>query len=268
MSAALRRLQRDFLAYLLHDDAAIATQITGSDQQERTARLSIYHSAYRQRLRSCMETDHPVLSVYLGDELFDRLVACYVVQAPSRQPSLRQFCDRLPRFLSTTAPFSEHPVLSDLAHFERRLLSVFDAAEAPRVQRTALLHLPPAAWPGLGLRFHPSVERFTSTTHCVPIWQALKGDRTPPAAAAGSRQHWLIWRNRERVSEFRGLQQDEHAALAAAMAGGRFAEICQGLLQWHELEPATQRAAALLARWIEDGLITTLQPSATDIRAP
>ena len=133
MSGELREHQQQLMAYLLGQDSTIADHVVDQGGITTDVRLGIYRNAYRIRLRETIDVDHPVLGTYLGDELFDRMVDGYIDQHPSSFSSLRQFADRLPKFLSTNTPFSEHPQIAELARFERLLLTAFDAADASSV---------------------------------------------------------------------------------------------------------------------------------------
>lgn len=251
----LRELQSRFLSYLRDADAAIEADIAGSSSAECSRRLSIYYNAYRVRFRDSIDTDHPVLGLYLGDDLFDRMASAYIDACPSRFTSLRHFCDQLPAFLAREEPFAAYPVLADIARFERRLMDAFDAADAPRHANTFLKTLAPEQWPELRLQFHPSVLRFETSWNSVEIWRALKADREPPEARSGDRHVWLIWRNRSRLTEFRSLPVDEHAALSSALDGASFATVCEVLLQSYEEARVATRALELMRSWFDAGLL-------------
>ncbi|MEA3274052.1 MAG: DNA-binding domain-containing protein [Pseudomonadota bacterium] len=178
--SGLRALQEDFLAYLLSGDVRIAGNIVDQAPVGRETRLNIYGNAYRVRLKETLETDHEMLGLYLGDALWDQMADGYIDAHPSHYRSLRQFGDALPEWLRHNPPFVDHPQIAELADFERRLLVSFDAADAARADSGELAALPPVQWPGLRLRFHPSVQPFRADWNSVEIWQALKAGATPP----------------------------------------------------------------------------------------
>ena len=255
----LRRLQEGFLHYLRHGEDAIEADIIGKDGQECRRRLSIYYNAYRIRLRAGIEMDHPVLGRYLGDEGFDTMAAAYIDAHPSAYRSLRHFADRLPVFLRETKPFSGHPVLSEIAAFERRLLDVFDAADDAPLAPSVLASLPADRWPALTFRFHPSLHDFVTEWNAVEIWQALTNDNDPPDAVRSDGQAWLMWRSRERLSEFRSMTVDEYQLLTAARDGANFAELCESLLEWHAEDDVAARALSILRVWLSHGVVVDLR---------
>lgn len=255
MVSELRALQNRFLSYIREADRSIEADVTGSSGTERARRLSIYYNAYRVRFRDSIETDHPVLGLYLGDELFDQMVSTYIDACPSRQTSLRHFCDPLPAFLARQKPFADYPVLADIARFERILMDAFDAADAPRADDTFVQTLRPEQWPELRLQFHPSVRCFETAWKCVEIWRALKAERVPPEAGNARSQMWLIWRNRTRLTEFRSLAGDERSTLKSALDGASFATLCEVLLETTDESQVAIRALELMRGWLSDGLL-------------
>jgi hypothetical protein len=75
-----------------------------------------------------IDSENEMLGIYLGDDLFEQMVDGYIDSAPSQHPSLRFFGDRLPDYLQDTLPFSDHPILAEIASFERSLLNACDSA--------------------------------------------------------------------------------------------------------------------------------------------
>ncbi len=218
-------------------------------------RLQIYASAYRARLRETIETDHEMLGLYLGDELFDRMVTAYIAGHPSGFHSLRQFCDALPAFLREDPFFRQYPLLSDLARFERSLLTVFDAAECARANFRDLQAVEAQSWPGIRFRFQASLQIFGCDSNAVESWQALKQGEPPPAPDYSSRRDWMLWRGEKRVSEFLSLAPDQLALLEGFVAGCDFAQQCEQMLQWHGLETAAAEVLRTVQTWFELGIV-------------
>lgn len=221
--------------------------------------LAIYANAYGARLREALETDHPVLGQYLGDELWADLCAGYIADHPSRQRSLRQFGDALPGWLASHEPFAAHPLVAELARFERALLDVFDAADGERLDWSAITGLDANAWPGLRLHFHPSARVLDFETAAVEAWRALKDGQPPPAADAPAGPARLLWRDTERISRFRPLDGVERQALGVMLHGaGTFAELCEVLAEQIEVAEVPGRAIEFLRRWFDEGIVSAL----------
>jgi hypothetical protein len=218
--------------------------------------LAIYANAYHSRLREALLNDHPVLSSYLGDELWSRLCRGYIDAHPSRVRSLRHFGASLPDWLAGHAPFSGHPEVSELAAWERILLDVFDAGDAARMDWSAMQSLDAAMWPDLRLRFHPSLRWMPTSRNTVEVWRALKDGGEPPIVSAAAPSDWLLWRDAERITRFRPLASAERIALQVChLQGDDFSRLCETLAQDRPCDEVPGMAIALLRRWFDDGLV-------------
>jgi len=257
----LQQLQHEFLAFLLHGDPAIEQRIVDQAPVGRDTRLGIYANAYRVRLKETLEVDHEHLGVYLGDDLWDQLADGYISDHPSRFRSLRQYGDALPDWLRRHEPFSAYAQIAELAAFERRLLTAFDAADSPRAATAELAVLEPERWPGLRLRFHPSVQPFDAHTNSVSIWQALKSGESPPDPTeqpAEQPLHWVLWRGEDRLTQFRAIPPAEAQVLQHFLAGGDFADACEVLVETTDPNEVAALALNILTEWLQQGLVREL----------
>lgn len=257
MKSPLADLQRTFLATMRGgDDRSLLQQLAPGRHASPEVGLAIYRNAYESRQREALESDHPVLGTYLGDELWMRLCAGYIAAHPSTVRSLRHFGDFLPGYLCTAEPFAANPQSAELAKLERQLLDCFDAADAERAQWNTLLATPEADWPGLRLRFHPSVQQHFVAWNSVEIWRALKDGQTPPHAAPATSSDWLVWRDTELVTRFRSMDEEESAAIAHFLQDGDFSGLCERLLSWHGADSVPAQALRMLNGWCLEGLIS------------
>jgi hypothetical protein len=221
--------------------------------------LSIYANAYHARLREALEADHPVLSVYLGDELWAEFCSGYIKAHPSQVRSLRHFGLSVPDWLAANQPFSAHPLIAELARFEREMMDVFDSADAGRSDWTRVQALDVQAWPAMRLRFHPSVRLLPQATNAVDVWRALKDERDPPAAQGSSAPARLLWRDEERITRFRPVESLELVALHSGFVEAEdFAGMCDRLA--HEVTPTEvpARAIGFLRQWFDEGIVESL----------
>lgn len=250
-------LQQQMISYLTDHKMDISENIVKQGNITCEVRLNIYKNAYFQRLKEVIDNDHQMLGLYLGDDLFDQMVEGYVEKYPSSYTSLRNYADSLPLFLSKQAPFSEHLILSEIAHFERLLLTSFDAADTERFTLIHLHKISDHKWPQLVFRFHPSVQLAHFKWNSVESWQALRSEKTPePAKKENST--WLLWRNSERLTEFRSLSLEEFTLIEMILAGQDFSTLCEYLLTSSENEEVNSLMLNYLAAWIEQGLFRVM----------
>ena len=251
----LREIQIEFLDYLLNQNSKVAKYVVDDDRVDVSTRLKIYGNAYRLRLKGTIDTDHEILGKYLGDELFEQMADGYMKSQPSSYSSLRHFCSALPDYLKNTPPFSEHPILSELAYFEQYLLFAFDAAESKRCDLHELQTIAAEKWPDMKLRFHPSMQIFQAHWNSVESWQAIRSEKVPPQATRQENSYWILWRSIERITEFRSLALDEHAMISAFLNGSSFSQICEELLEWRKTENVSVIAVRYLKNWLKEGLV-------------
>jgi len=262
MSATLAQRQKQLLAYLQGHTAKgqddICKHIVQQGKVATAQRLGIYQNAYKVRLKETIDTDHQILGRYLGDDLYEQMMNAFIKQCPSQHFSLRHFADPLPDFLNGQAPFNDHPQIAELARFERLLLVAFDARDAKRTPLDTLTQLASDKWPNIKLRFHPSVQLFVSPWNVVHMWQQLKQDQAPPEPVQ-EKNTWLVWRNHERLTEFRPIDHIAVTMLEMFQRGKNFADVCQALLEYLPEQEVSPSALNILLNWFELGLIQSIK---------
>lgn len=252
----LATLQQQFMQVLQGGESGqLLQQVIDQGSIDSQSRIDIYRHAYQQRLKISIESDHEILGLYLGDELFDKMVAGYISSYPSQQSSLRYFAEQLPRFLSEQEPFNQYPVIAELARFERLMLAAFDARDADVVGSQVLNDIEYQDWPGLQFRLHPSVQCFQSQWNSVSVWQALKQGQTPPEPF-NQNNAWLIWRNTERLTEFMSLDNWQMIILQSMIEGRSYAEICESLADELTVEQISESSLQCVINWLQSGIIS------------
>lgn len=251
---SLASLQEIMMGYLIKGETVIEQSIVKQGNVSNKTRLNIYKNAYQARLKEVVDNDHPILGMYLGDDLFDEMVSGYIHYSPSNNTSLRHYANQLPQFLTQQLPFSQHPIISEIAQFERLLLDAFDAGDAQRYSKEDLQKLSPSDWPELTLRFHPSVQLTFFEWNCVESWQALKKETAPDAATQKSNS-WLLWRNAERLTQFRSLSEEEKVLISMILAGENFSALCEYLFNVSEHENVSVLALNYINAWLDDGIL-------------
>ncbi len=263
----LRDLQQAFQAQVLHGDDALLAQIAPA-RPSAAARLAVYENAYRLRLLEALRTDFPALHTLAGDALFERLGRAYIDAHPSTHFSIRWFGRRLGDFLAASAPWRETPVLAEMAVLEWALTLAFDAADDPVISEADVAALSAEAWPGMRLRFHPSVQRHDFRWNVPELWTAVDQQRPPePPQTNPQPRAWVIWR-RELQNYFRALDNTEAWALDRLRRGADFATLCDGLCERVEPEQVSLRAAGYLKGWVRAGLVAGFAADADQRSTP
>jgi hypothetical protein len=250
------RQQDDFQRGILSGDDSILAEILDSPKEKREVLYGVYRHAYGSRLVDALRNDHELLHVYLGDETFDAMGYAYVAAKPSYHPNLRWFSQGLPDFLKTTGPYSDHPILADLAALEKALNDAFDAADAPVLALADMAGFAPERWNELKFRAHPGSCRLDVSTNAAAVWLALKNDETPPDAVALEQPaRLLVWRQ-DVTPMFRELSVEEAMMWDEAANGIPFGVLCSMLATYDDPDGAAARGAGYLRGWVTSGLLT------------
>ena len=256
--SGLGRIQHDFQEYLLRATAGVVDHVAGTDQVPLPVRLRIYSDAYYSRLTEALQANFPALAALLGERDFTRLAAEYIATHDSRFASIRYYGDELAQFLATEPRYRPMPLLADLARWEWTMAAVFDAADADPVDVGAVSGKSPQEWATMRLTFHASVHVLEFAWNAPQIWKAINdGSARPAAAVSREPMSWLLWRHNLK-EYFRSLNAAEEDALATALSGETFGDVCAVMCAHFREEEAPAEAAACLRGWIESGMVTAL----------
>jgi hypothetical protein len=256
MNTSLKNMQRTFLDSLRKQNGQ---QIESALLQKPLSQtgLRTYIHAYSSRLIEALDNDHPCLGTYLGDTLWKEMCKGYIEKHPSQFRSLRNFGDLLPEYLLHADAFKHHPEIAELAKLERQFLNCFDAPDAETVEFSEFLKLKPEQWSPLGLVFHPSLQLLAQNFNTVEIWQSFKDKKTPQALKE-NKNYWLLWRDADRITSFRSLDNEEYQALSHFGNSGNFSGFCEKMATTHPVDTVPNIALGFLKRWSDQGLIIAI----------
>ena len=258
-------LQSEFQRAILEGDDGVLADILDSPKETRTVLFDVYRNAYSLRLLEGMRTSYELLHLYVGDETFDELGTAYIAASPSHTSNMRWYAHTLPAFLAEAEPYSDYPILTELAALETALNDAFDAADEAVLTLADLAAIDPAAWQELIFTTHGSVRRFRFATNVLAVWSALRNDEEVPEVEIGDeRSHLVVWRQ-DATSMVRPLGTEEAMMWDEAAAGIPFGQLCAMLATYDDPDNAAARAAAYLGQWVNAGMLSGA--GATDVDA-
>jgi len=236
---ALRDVQRAFWHALAGEEpsAALTAVVAPSPSLAPAERVGIYAGMYVARIVEALAEDFPKVAATLGPEAFADVVRAYVARHPSSAPSIRHLGAAFPAFVADREP----GWLGDLARLEWTRLDVFDAPDATPVTRADLERMPAEAWPALRFALVPACARLVTGWPVHRLWS------DGPPALAPERTALRVWRDGFLVYQS-PMDAAEEAALERVAAGESFAAVCEAV-------DDPRDAAALLLRWLEDGIV-------------
>jgi len=249
----LRELQQSFMNHLLGTPSKVVEHIQSTDDTSAQQRLDIYCSGYRLRLKEAITTDFDRLHGYLGDEMFDKLMDCYIDKYQSQHPSLRYYSQHICELLAQQKPFCDYLELVEIASIEQTFNNSFDAADCTTINIDHLSQIAVESWPTLQIQLHASVQLLSCEYNSFAIWKALAEDKTPPALIKETAT-WLIWR-KDLVSRYRVLDDAETYALTRVTQGDNFGDLCEGLLKYFDEEQTPIKAVTYLQTWINEMMV-------------
>jgi len=250
------RQQADFQRGILAGDDSVLVVILDSPKEKREMLFGVYRYAYGSRLVEALRNDHELLHAYLGDEMFDEMGHAYVKARPSENPNMRWFSQGLPDFLRSCAPYSDHPVLADLAALEKALNDAFDGRDGAVLTLADVAAFAPEIWKDLIFTAHPTAARLDLASNAPAIWRALKADETPPdAAMLDEPTRILVWRQ-DNTPLFRELPPEEAMMWDEAARGVPFGVLCSMLATYDDPDNAAARGAGYLHGWVTGGCLS------------
>ena len=225
-----------------HPSPWLSYWIHPGERLDPEQRVAIYADMYWARIRDVLRGDFARTAEILGEERFDELARGYLAARPSRHPSIacvgEAFADHLAARLPTGAP----PYVPDLARLEWARVEAFTAADRAPLRLTDLHRMSADELPDLHLRAVPSL---TLLDLGWPVQRLLAGDESTDLDAEPTMLR--VWRQDFLVFHAT-VDTVERPPVTMLARGATFAEIADACSDPND-------AAALLARWLEDGLI-------------
>lgn len=264
----LAKRQQAFLAAIL-DDRTPMPQGWGKAQ---AAGMEVYRGNYRSALMDVLADTFERTRRYVGEAPFRQVSMHHIITHPPAGWTIDEAGEG---FAQTCADlFRDNPEAGELAWLEwsMRLLATapdiapltaqdFAAASADFVDEE---------WSNLRLAFAPGATARLVGHDLDALWRALGEEggeitqvRLPAPLCC------LVWREGERPT-FKLVEADHATAFAAMVEGATYAEVI-GLLIGEEADPspeaiqqaaqhAAMRAGAMLGAWLNEGLVTALNP--------
>jgi hypothetical protein len=202
------------------------------------------------QLLACLRDTFEKTWSWMGDESFDAAGLQYIEKHPPTSWTLSDYGHLFAKTLRELYP--QDPEIAELAWLDWTLRRAFDGPNTTSISAERFAAID---WETARLHLVPTLRVTSIATNCAAIWTSLAEHGMPPAAARLEGPTALrVWRQ-ELTPRFRSIGLEEHQALRLAIGGHRFSVICERLALGRETEAASQAAGAMLASWVQDGLI-------------
>ncbi len=155
---ALLELQRSFSVCLLaSNDQGIGGYIL-QDSFSAAERLRIYRNTCRSTLVETLRMTYPAVDRLVGSDFFGVAAEQFAEHHPALSAYLNEYGSSFADFLAGLHAASGVPYLADVARFEWALSVAANAEDAPVLEPSGLLSVPPEENSGLRFAGHPSVS--------------------------------------------------------------------------------------------------------------
>ncbi|TMA31133.1 MAG: DUF692 family protein [Deltaproteobacteria bacterium] len=211
-------------------------------------RLGIYANAYFLRIRDSLASDFRAVRRAVGEHAFHRLVAEYLVEQSSHEPTLAALGEQLPGFLSRHGLSRMLPFLPELAQLE---WSALQALLGPPRETAGIGAT--GEWADARADLDSSVALLRTRWPVDRLWadRDLPERRGSRVLRARRRSFLIVRRAPEGVRVDR-LPPAAFATLSALRDGVTLGEACERIRY-----PA--RVSAWFAQWVRDGVIQKIR---------
>ncbi|WP_338473673.1 DNA-binding domain-containing protein [Pseudomonas sp. MS646] len=231
-------------------------ETASAGNQRRFAR---YRSGLWRHQEQSLALTYPVIKALVGDPFFRSLAYEYGRRYPSQHPDLGMFGERLPSFLEHYGPVAPYPYFAAVASLEWVIHLAAAARDATPLGPHALAAMSSAELDSQRFTLPPSCRLLPCEWPVVAIWSAHRRQGQPLPSVNRHACTALVYRNGWNV-EAREVEPWEAAALERLAQGATLgeallaAQACYGAQgQAHLVD-----SAALLTRWLNDGLLTAV----------
>ncbi len=216
--------------------------------------LAVYRHAYRAQLIASLRDTFEKTWAWLGDEAFDKAARHHVEHHAPKSWTLNEYGADFVQSLRALYPGD--PEVAELAWLDWTLRRAFDGPDADAIKPEALAQVD---WDNAVLIFVPTLTMGEVATNWAAIWGVLAEEKTPPAAERLAAPATIrVWRS-GLTPKYRTIENFEQRALTLAMAGSSFADLCALLVEAGDTDRAAQNVGAVLALWLQDGLIRDIR---------
>ena len=162
--------------------------VLGDDRLSAEARVDIYANMYFYRILDALKEDFPATLAVLGADNFHNLVTGYLLEYPPTEASISNCGSHLANYLRDHPMREGAPFVADLAKLERAIVEVFQASDAPALNRDSLRAIAPDEWPAMKLRIHPSAQILALDWRVSELLRAGRGESSVESGGAGRGQ--------------------------------------------------------------------------------
>jgi hypothetical protein len=233
--------------------------------------VEIYREQFFLRHVDCLRDDFQSIEHLVGEVAFDELARAYLAAHPPASFTLRDLGHAMAELTRSTAPWSDDPLITDLAQVEWAFVECFDGPDAPPFDPSKVAGMPEDGWPLARVVLTPSLQRlalaFPAHDYRIATHRGEKPERPGPRSS-----FVVVYRGGETL-HCSDLEADAYAMLDELSRGVPLGEACEraaaasgsrSVAPAEETSEALARFQTKLAGWFQDwtsmGWIARVEP--------
>ncbi len=238
-------------------DVDLARRIaTGNERLAPIEQLEIYREQFFFRHVDVLRDDFKALERLLGKDAFTALARAYLAAVPPSSFTLRDLGRGMVTFSKTVAPWSEDPLLAEIAMVEWAFVEAFDGPDASPFDPASVAGIPEEEWPNARLVLDPSLQRLAlgHPAHDYRI-DARKDGPAPPRPAPRP-CYVVIGRGPTALTAW-DVEREAYALLDELASGVALGDACERAASASGIALAAfqQKIAAWFSEWTARGWI-------------
>jgi hypothetical protein len=206
---SLRELQLRFVAALYEGGEAVIRQSLVEGEPSASARLGVYRNNLREGFVQALALEFPVVQRLVGEEFFHRTALEFQVRHPSHSGDLTHIGEPFAEYLRSQFEGGDLAWLPDVAELEWALECVSGAADAPPIDSSALLRIPPDRYEDLAFEPNAATRLVRSSFPILKIWQTNQPSAPAETVNLDEGGDHLLVRRRNGDLEFVRLSRED-----------------------------------------------------------
>lgn len=171
--------QAMFRRGLMDADAPVPEGLRDGAGRTAGRRYAVYRNTVALSLREALNAGFPAVARLLGPENFARVAGTFLRRSPPTSPRMMLYGAGFPECLEAEPQLSRHGYLGDVARLELALRHSYHAADAPRLDASALAGLDEAALSEARCAVAPATRLIRSRWPVLSLYRYAMSPGTP-----------------------------------------------------------------------------------------
>jgi Putative DNA-binding domain len=236
----------------------VEAHVAGSARMTPVEQLDVYREQFWMRHVDALHEDFVTIHHLLGHDAFETLCAAYLKTHPPADYSLRDLGAKLCAFVLTTEPYCNDQLVASCACIEWAFVDAFDAADAEKIDASAIAAVPEDAWDRVRVSLHPSLQLCAMPYPAHDYRAAVRAGQAPDRPKEAD-SCVAVFRGEQNLM-FTSLERPAFDLLRRLRGGDTLGEACEVVARWPGAgEDFGQKVGPWFQSWTGWGWVTALR---------